>query len=55
MHVWLQQAADMTDETLEIESADGTKTLVRFSTLDAEEPVRAERFPRKGDDEDLAE
>jgi Family of unknown function (DUF5335) len=30
-HVWLQQAPDETDEALEIESADGTKTLVRFS------------------------
>lgn len=29
-HVWLQQAPDNTDETLEIESADGTRTLVRF-------------------------
>ncbi len=29
-HIWLQRAADNTDETLEIESADGTKTLVRF-------------------------
>ena len=54
-HVWLLQAADKTDEALEIESADGTKTLVRFSTLDAEQPARAERFPRKGDDEDLPE
>jgi hypothetical protein len=33
IHVWLQQAADQTDEALEIESADGTKTLVRFNTL----------------------
>lgn len=54
-HVWLQQAPDKTDEALEIESADGTKTLVRFSTLDAEAPTRVERFPRKGDDEDVAE
>ena len=29
-HVWLQKAPDNTDEALEIESADGTKTLVRF-------------------------
>jgi hypothetical protein len=29
-HVWLQRAPDNTDEALEIESADGTKTLVRF-------------------------
>ena len=35
-HVWVQRAADNTDEALEIEAADGTKTLVRF--------------PRKGDD-----
>lgn len=54
-HVWLLQAPDKTDEALEIESADGTKTLVRFSTLDAEAPTRAERFPRKGDDEDVVE
>jgi Family of unknown function (DUF5335) len=53
-HVWLQQRADRTDEALGIESADGTKTLMRFSMLDAEEPLRAERFPRKGD-EDLVE
>ena len=31
-HVWIQQAADTADETLEIESADGTKTLVSSST-----------------------
>jgi Family of unknown function (DUF5335) len=53
-HVWLQQAWDKTDEALEIESADGTKTLVRFRTAGAEAP-RAERFPRKGDDEDVVE
>jgi hypothetical protein len=29
-HVWLRRAPDNTDEALEIESADGTKTLVRF-------------------------
>lgn len=29
-HVWIQQAADTTDEALEIESADGTRTLLRF-------------------------
>ena len=29
-HVWLQRAPDNTDEALEIESADGTRTLVRF-------------------------
>ena len=29
-HVWVQRAPDNTDEALEIESADGTKTLVRF-------------------------
>jgi hypothetical protein len=28
VHVWLQQASDSTDKTLEIESADGTRTLV---------------------------
>lgn len=30
-HVWLQRAADNTDEALEIESADGTRTLVRLN------------------------
>jgi hypothetical protein len=54
-HVWLQQGADRTDEALEIESADGTKTLMRFSMAAAEDPPRAERLPRKGDDEDLVE
>jgi hypothetical protein len=54
-HVWLKQAADKTDEALEIESSDGTKTLVRFSALGRETPAHTERFPRKGDDEDLAE
>lgn len=29
-HVWVQRAADNTDEALEIEAADGTTTLVRF-------------------------
>lgn len=28
--VWVQRAPDNTDEALEIESADGTRTLVRF-------------------------
>jgi hypothetical protein len=30
VHVWLQQTPDSTDKTLEIESADGTKTLVNL-------------------------
>jgi len=30
-HVWVQRAPDNTDEALEIESADGTRTLVRFT------------------------
>jgi hypothetical protein len=30
IHVWVQVAPDDTDEALQIESADGTKTLVRF-------------------------
>jgi hypothetical protein len=30
VHVWIQRAPDNSDETLQIESADGTKTLVRF-------------------------
>jgi len=55
VHVRLQQAPDMTDAALEIESADGTKTLVRFGVPSAEGPARAERFPRKGDDEDVVE
>lgn len=29
-HVWIRQAADNTDDALEIESADGTRTLLRF-------------------------
>ena len=29
-HVWVQHAPDDTDAALEIESADGTRTLVRF-------------------------
>ena len=32
-HVWVQRAADNTDEALEIESADGTRTLVRFAAV----------------------
>jgi uncharacterized protein DUF5335 len=31
-HIWVQHAPDNTEEALEIESADGTKTLVRFSS-----------------------
>ena len=31
-HIWLQRAPDDTDEALAIESADGTKTLVRFTS-----------------------
>jgi hypothetical protein len=54
-HVWLQQTTDKTDEALEIESADGTKMLLRFSPLGAEAPPRPEGFPRKGDDEDVVE
>jgi hypothetical protein len=30
VHVWVQRAADESDGSLEIESADGTKTLLRF-------------------------
>jgi hypothetical protein len=55
-HVWLQRAPDNTDEALEIESADGTRTLVRFTPYEAgsrsEDLKGAERFPRKGDDEE---
>jgi hypothetical protein len=32
-HVWIQRGAGNTDEALEIESQDGTKTLVRFSNV----------------------
>lgn len=54
-HVWIRQAADNTDEALEIESGDGTRTLVRFPPYEpgsrSEDLKGAERFPRKGDDE----
>lgn len=54
-HVRLQKAPDTTDQALEIESADGTKTLVRFPPYEqgstSEHFKGAERFPRKGDDE----
>jgi hypothetical protein len=56
-HVWVQRTSDQTDEALEIESADGTKTLVRFrvyETASRSDQLRgAERFPRKGDDDEL--
>jgi hypothetical protein len=56
-HVWLQTAAGESEDSLEIESADGTKTLIRFAMPATEggaedESPRIERFPRKGDDED---
>jgi len=54
-HVWVQRAPDNTDQALEIESADGTRTLVRFPPYEqgsrSEDLKGAERFPRKGDDE----
>ena len=54
-HVWLQRAADNTDEALEIEAADGTRTLVRFPSYErssqSDDLKGAERFPRKSDDE----
>lgn len=54
-HVRVQKAPDRTDQALEIESADGTKTLVRFPPYEqgstSEALKGAERFPRKGDDE----
>jgi hypothetical protein len=54
-HVWVQRAPDNTDEALEIESADGTKTLVRFPPYEpgsrSDDLKGAERFARKGDDE----
>jgi hypothetical protein len=55
-HVWVQRAPDRTDEALEIESADGTRTLVRFPTYEtgsqSDDLKGVERFPRKGDDDD---
>ena len=53
-HVWVQRAPDNTEEALEIESADGTRTLVRFPherTSQSDDLKGAERFPRKSDDE----
>ena len=54
-HVWVQRAPDNTEEALEIESADGTRTLVRFPAYEqgrqSNDLKGAERFPRKGDDE----
>jgi Family of unknown function (DUF5335) len=34
-HVWVQRSPDQTDQSLEIESAEGTKTLVRFPSYQA--------------------
>ena len=54
-HVRVQRSAGDTDEALEIESGDGTRTLLRFPPYEPD--VRSddvngiERFPRKGDDE----
>ena len=54
-HVWLQRAADNTDQALEIEAADGSRTLVRFPSNErisqSDDLKGAERFPRKSDDE----
>ena len=54
-HVWVQRGPGNTDEALEIESADGTKTLVRFPPYEpgsqSDDLKGAERFPRKGDEE----
>jgi hypothetical protein len=55
-HVRLQQSAGNTDEALEIESADGTRTLLRFPMYEPgtrvdDEVKGVERFPRKGDDD----
>lgn len=54
IHVWVQRAGAALEDALEIESADGTKTLVRFGAPAErdEEPPHIERFPRKGDDDD---
>jgi hypothetical protein len=55
-HIWVQRAPDKTDEALEIEAADGTLTLVRFTPYEpgsqSDDLKGAERFPRKGDEED---
>ena len=54
-HVRVQQAPDKTDQTLEIESADGTRMLVRFAPYEhgsrSDDAKGAEQFPQKGDDE----
>jgi hypothetical protein len=55
-HVWVQRSGGNRDEALEIESADGTKTLVRFPAYDSasrsdDDLKGVERFPRKGDDD----
>ena len=52
IHVWVQRT-DESEGSLEIESADGTKTLLRFTApAENEEGVQPiERFPRKGDDD----
>jgi hypothetical protein len=55
VHVSLQRNALTNAEALEIESADGTMTLVRLDTPHTAAPPRVERFPRKGDDEDIPE
>jgi hypothetical protein len=55
IHIWVQRAPDNTDEALEIEAADGTRTLVRFASSErssqSDDLKGAERFPRKSDDE----
>lgn len=38
-HVWIQRAPDNSDDALEIESADGTKTLVRFPRSSSREEI----------------
>ena len=54
-HVWVQRSTGNTDEALEIESADGTRTLLRFPTHESgsrsDDAKGVERFPRKGDDD----
>ena len=42
VHVWVQHAPDNTDEALEVESADGTKTLVRLSPSESGEEIELE-------------
>ncbi len=54
-HVRVQRSSGNIDEALEIESADGTRTLVRFpayTSASSDDDLKGvDRFPRKGDDD----